>query len=71
VSRYGAGDLLKVPAITRDGRRISIEFTITLLRDTGGRAVGTVAVIRDVTAAFAELRALRQRLAETGGGAAP
>src|SRR5580692_5688609 len=28
-SRYGAGELLAVPAITADGRRISVEFTIT------------------------------------------
>ena len=27
-SRYGAGELLSVPAMTADGRRISVEFTI-------------------------------------------
>ena len=27
-SRYGAGDMLAVPAVTKDGRSISIEFTI-------------------------------------------
>src|SRR5574337_719170 len=32
-TRYGAGDLLAVPALTRDGRRLSIEFSIVLLRD--------------------------------------
>jgi hypothetical protein len=66
VSRNGACDLLKVPALTKDGGSLSIVFTITMLRAPGGRAIGTVAVIRDGTAAFAELRALRQRLRRDG-----
>ena len=32
-SRYGHGDLLSVPGLTKDGRKISVEFTIVLLRD--------------------------------------
>src|SRR5690242_3701892 len=32
-SRYGEGDLLSVPALTKDGRRISVEFTIAPLHD--------------------------------------
>ncbi len=36
-SRYGAGELLSVPGITKDGRRISVEFTIIMLRDEHGR----------------------------------
>lgn len=68
-SRYGAGDMLKVPALTSDGGRISIEFTIAMLRDASGSATGTVAVIRDVTAGFEELRRLR-RLLRDGGGTA-
>jgi PAS domain S-box-containing protein len=31
-TRYGAGDVLAVPAMTKDGRQISVEFTIILLR---------------------------------------
>lgn len=62
-SRYGHGDLLSVPALTRDGRRISVEFTIALLRDDGQAISGTVAVMRDVTARFDELRELKRRLA--------
>jgi PAS domain S-box-containing protein len=65
VSRYGDGDLLSVPGLSRDGRRISVEFTIVMLRDEGGVA-GTVAVMRDVTKRFEELRDLRRRLAEAG-----
>jgi PAS domain S-box-containing protein len=65
VSRYGDGDLLSVPGLTRDGRRISVEFTIVMLRDEA-RVTGTVAVMRDITRRFEELRDLRRRLAETG-----
>lgn len=64
LSRYGAGDLLAVPGLCKDGRRISIEFTIVLMTDAGGRVAGMVATIRDVTARFNELRALRKKLKE-------
>jgi PAS domain S-box-containing protein len=66
-SRYGQGDLLSVPALTKDARRISVEFTIVLLRDGGQEVTGTVAVMRDVTKRFEEVRELRRRLAEAGG----
>src|SRR5689334_20382314 len=54
-SRYGHGDLLSVPGLTKEGRRISVEFTIVMLRDDEG-ITGTVAVMRDVTRRFEELR---------------
>jgi PAS domain S-box-containing protein len=61
-SRYGAGELLAVPARHRDGHQISIEFTILPLHDaTGG--LGIAAFLRDVTARFEELRGLRRELA--------
>lgn len=62
-TRYGAGDLLAVPATTRDGRRISVEFTIVLVRDARGAVAGMAATLRDVTARFEEMRALRRRAA--------
>jgi signal transduction histidine kinase len=62
-SRYGHGDLLSVPGLTSDGRRISVEFTIVMLRD-GERITGTVALMRDVTKHFEEVRELKHRLAE-------
>jgi PAS domain S-box-containing protein len=64
VSRYGEGDLLAVPAMRKDGARISIEFTIATVRDGAERMTGMVAVIRDVTPRFMELRELRKKLAE-------
>lgn len=69
-SRYGAGDLLAVPALCKDGRRISIEFTVALLRDAQQRPSGTVAVMRNVTKRFDEIRELRQKLVEVGQAAA-
>ena len=62
-TRYGEGDLLAVPAVTRDGHQISVEFTIVPLRDPSGALEGMAAVIHDVTARFEELRGLRRQLA--------
>ena len=64
VSRYGKGDVLAVPAITKDGRTISIEFTIQMLHDAAGGILGPVAVIRDVTKRFERERALARRVKE-------
>jgi PAS domain S-box-containing protein len=69
-SRYDAGELLSVPGIRRDGRRISLEFTIAPLHDAEGRMAGIAAILRDVTARFDELKALRRRLAGQGPGPA-
>jgi PAS domain S-box-containing protein len=65
-SRYGHGDLLSVPSLTKDGRRISVEFTIVMLRDATQAVTGTVAVMRDVTKRFDEMRELKRRLAQAG-----
>ena len=66
-SRYGHGDLLSVPGLTRDGARISVEFTIVLLRNGAQETTGTVAVMRDVTKRFEEVRELKRRLAGADG----
>jgi PAS domain S-box-containing protein len=58
-TRYGAGDLLAVPAIRKDASRISTEFTIVPFHDAAGRIIGIAAVMRDVTKRFEEMRALR------------
>jgi PAS domain S-box-containing protein len=62
-TKYG-DTLLKVPAAHRDGRRLSIEFSVALLRDADGKVAGIAAVIRDVSERWAAERELRQRLAE-------
>jgi PAS domain S-box-containing protein len=63
-TRYGSGEILAVPALRKDGRRISIEFTIVPFRDNHARIIGIAAMLRDVTARFEEIRALRRQLAQ-------
>jgi PAS domain S-box-containing protein len=67
-SHYGHGDLLSVPALTKGGQRISVEFTIMMLKDEQLHPAGTVAVLRDVTKRFDEMRALKRQLAEKALG---
>lgn len=62
VTKYGS-ETLSVPAVTKDGERISIEFTINLLRGADGKVLGPVAVVRDVTARWLREKELRRRLA--------
>jgi PAS domain S-box-containing protein len=62
-SRYGEGDLLAVPALHKDGTTISVEFTIVPLKTETGQMDGMVAIMRDVTRRFEEMRQLRQKLA--------
>lgn len=62
VTRYGR-ELLAVPAIRKDGSRISLEFSIALVRDDGGELVGAAAIIRDVTARWERERASRAQRA--------
>jgi PAS domain S-box-containing protein len=65
-SRYGESDLLAVPAVRKDGTQLSIEFTIMMLRDSGGGIIGIAALLRDITKRFEEVRALRRQLAAKG-----
>jgi hypothetical protein len=64
--RHGPEDLLAVPAISKSGDALSIQFTVTPIYDTDGRLAGIAAILRDVTATFLELRRLR-----AGGATAP
>lgn len=63
VTKYGH-DVLAVPALTKDGRRISVEFNVALLKDPDGKVVGAAATIQDVSARWQRDKALRERLAE-------
>ena len=62
-TKYGK-ETLAVPAITKGGNRISIEFTIVLVTNDSGKPLGTAAIIRDVTERFLKQKELRKRLAE-------
>jgi PAS domain S-box-containing protein len=55
--------LLEVPALHRDGRNLSIAFTVTLLHDPGsGKPRAIAAVVRDDTERWQERRRLRAEL---------
>ncbi len=60
VTRYGA-EPLAVPGIRKDGTRVSLEFSIALLRD-GASVAGAAAVLRDVTARWLKDKEMRERL---------
>jgi signal transduction histidine kinase len=61
--------LLSVPALAKGGRRISVEFTIVMLKDEQDHPTGTVAILRDVTERFEQSRELKPQRAEaTRGG---
>jgi PAS domain S-box-containing protein len=64
VTRYGDGQLLAVPALHKDGRQLSVEFSIQLLKDGAGRIEWLVAVFRDVTERFQRDKALKLRVKE-------
>jgi len=62
-TRYG-NDLLKVPAVHKDGRKLSIAFTVAMLYSSDKKVSAIASVIRDETSRFEEERALRSRLTE-------
>ncbi len=62
-TRYGA-EVLRVPAVRKDGRALSIALTVALLYSRDQQVQAIAAIIRDETSRRQEERALRQRLAE-------
>ena len=62
-TRYG-DKLLSVPATHRDGQRLSIEFSVALLRDDADQIVGISAIMREITERRNAEKALRTKLAE-------
>ena len=63
ITKYGA-DLLRVPALHKDGHTLSIAFTVSMLFSEDREVTGIVAIVRDETARFAEERKMRARLQE-------
>jgi PAS domain S-box-containing protein len=60
-TRYGK-ELLKVPAMRKDGRTISVEFTVMLVRNPQNEIIGTAAIIRDVTERWNQEKELKKKL---------
>ena len=63
ITKYGT-DVLRVPAVDKQGRSLSIAFSVALLHGTDGKVASIAAVIRDETSRFNDERALKKRLAE-------
>jgi nitric oxide dioxygenase len=78
VTRYDEGQLLAVPALHKDGRGLSIEFSIPMapepmttartrsksqfIKDADGQTKWVVAVIRDMTERYRREKALQAQL---------
>jgi len=62
-THYG-DQVLRVPALRKDGSRFSIAFTVGLLKRTDGQVEAIFAVMRDDTEAFNTQKALRDRVKE-------
>jgi PAS domain S-box-containing protein len=60
-TRYG-NELLKVPALRKDGKRLSVEFTIILVRGHRNEILGSAAIMRDVTENWQQEKKLKERL---------
>jgi PAS domain S-box-containing protein len=63
ITRYGS-DVLRVPAVDKGGRSLSIAFTVALLHSPDNKVSAIASIIRDETARFNDERNLRKRLAE-------
>jgi PAS domain S-box-containing protein len=62
-TRYG-NDVLRVPALHKEGKPLSIAFTVAMLNGPDGAVSAIVAVVRDETERWGEERKLRARLAQ-------
>lgn len=60
-TKYGT-EILRVPARHRDGRPLSIAFTVALLSRADGQTEAIAAIVRDETSRWNEERSLRERL---------
>ncbi len=62
-SKYSS-DLLSVPALHKDGRRLFCDFSIVMIKDDAGEMCGVAAIMRDTTAQKAREKELRERIKE-------
>lgn len=69
-TKYKTG-LLSSPGIRKDGSRISLEFSMVLLRDETGAAQGCGSIMRDVTERWKKEKELKEQLAACKAAGAP
>ena len=60
-TKYKTG-LLSSPGVRKDGARISLEFSMVLLRDEAGEMQGCASIMRNVTDRWKKERELKERL---------
>ena len=68
-TRYGA-DVLRVPALHKEGKALSIAFTVAMLHTPEGKVSAIVAIVRDETVRWGEERALKAKVAQLEAQAA-
>jgi PAS domain S-box-containing protein len=61
--------LLAVPATRKDGARISLEFTVVLIRGLNREILGIAAILRDVTARWEREKTMQAHMAALEGQA--
>lgn len=61
-TKYKTG-LLSSPGIRKDGSRVSLEFSMVLLREKTGAMAGCASIMRDVTKRWEKEKELRKKLA--------
>lgn len=66
-TRYGH-DLLRVPALHKEGRPLSIAFTVAMLYTPDHKVSAIVAIVRDETQRWSDERDMRKRIAELEAG---
>ena len=60
-TKYKTG-LLSSPGLRKDGSRVSLEFSMVLLRDEAGEMQGCASIMRDVTVRWMKEKELKERL---------
>lgn len=60
-TKYKTG-LLSSPGIRKDGNRVSLEFSMILLRDEAGDLQGCASIMRDVSEHWKKEKELKERL---------
>jgi PAS domain S-box-containing protein len=63
ITKYGT-DVLRVPAVDKAGRKMSIAFSVALLYAPDGKVNAIASMIRDETSHYTQEQVLRRRLTE-------
>ena len=61
-TKYKTG-LLSSPGVSKEGTRISLEFSMVLLRDDTGKILGCASIMRNITERWQKEKTLKERLA--------